>query len=56
MRSLLTLGFAIALFAAWLTHIIVCLVKAKYLLLIAGAFVFPVGVIHGVGLWFGVSW
>jgi len=32
-------------FAAWVTHIIVCLLKAQYLLLIAGAFVFPVGTI-----------
>ena len=41
---------------AWVTHIIHCLITAKYLLLIAGALVFPVGVIHGVGIWFGVSW
>lgn len=42
--------------AAWLTHIIVCLLQAKYLLLIAGAIIFPVGIIHGFGLWFGVNW
>jgi len=42
--------------AAWLTHIIHCLSTVKYLLLIAGALIAPVGVIHGVGLWFGVSW
>lgn len=42
--------------AAWLTHVIVCLLKAKYLLLIAGAIIFPVGIIHGFGLWFGVNW
>lgn len=42
--------------AAWITHIITCLVQAKYLLLIAGAFVFPVGIIHGIGIWFGVDW
>lgn len=42
--------------AAWITHIIHCLVTAKYLLLIAGAFIFPVGIIHGVGLWFGAEW
>jgi len=43
-------------FAAWLTHIVHCLMAAKYLLLIAGAIIAPVGVIHGIGLWFGVSW
>jgi hypothetical protein len=42
--------------AAWLTHIIHCLITAKYLLLIAGALVAPVGVIHGIGIWFGASW
>jgi hypothetical protein len=41
---------------AWLTHVIHCLIAAKYLLLIVGAIVFPVGVIHGMGLWFGVQW
>ena len=42
--------------AAWVTHIIACLLSAKYLLLIAGAIVFPVGMIHGYGIWFGVNW
>ncbi len=42
--------------AAWTTHIIHCLVYAKYLLLIAGGFIFPVGVVHGIGIWFGVGW
>jgi len=42
--------------AAWITHVVHCLMAAKYLLLIAGAFVFPVGIIHGIGIWFGVSW
>jgi hypothetical protein len=46
----------IVIIAAWITHIIVCLLSGKYLLLIAGALVFPVGVIHGIGIWFGVSW
>tara|TARA_R110000787_G_scaffold134542_1_gene246943 strand:+ start:175 stop:357 length:183 start_codon:yes stop_codon:yes gene_type:complete len=46
----------IALLAAWVTHIIHCLVYAKYLLLIAGGFIFPVGVVHGIGIWFGVGW
>ena len=41
---------------AWVTHIIHCLLTAKYLLLIAGALIAPVGVIHGIGIWFGVNW
>jgi hypothetical protein len=42
--------------SAWVTHIIACLAAAKYLLLLAGAFVFPVGIIHGIGIWFGANW
>ena len=41
---------------AWFTHIIHCLFTAKYLLLIAGALIAPVGVIHGIGIWAGVQW
>lgn len=47
---------AIASIGAWLTHIIHCLIYAKYMLLIAGALIAPVGIIHGVGIWFGASW
>ena len=56
MKDLVILIIIALLPCAWLTHIIHCLITAKYLLLIAGAFVFPVGIVHGVGLWFGVSW
>ena len=41
-------------FAGWLTHIIVCIQNEAWLLLIAGAIAAPIGVIHGVGIWFGV--
>ena len=47
---------ALAMIAAWVTHIIHCLITAKYLLLLAGAIVAPVGIIHGVGIWLGASW
>ena len=56
MKDLLFLIFMALLPCAWVTHIIHCLLTAKYLLLIAGAVIFPVGIIHGVGLWFGVNW
>lgn len=49
---------AIALIAwvalSWLTHIVVCIQQAKYMLLLVGAFVFPVGCIHGTGIWLGI--
>jgi len=40
--------------AAWITHVIVCIQTQAYLLLIAGGIVFPVGMIHGFGVWFGI--
>jgi hypothetical protein len=41
------------LVAAWITHVVVCLKTAAWGFLIAGAILFPIGIIHGVGLWFG---
>lgn len=41
------------LFAAWITHIVVCLKTAAWGFLIAGALVFPIAWIHGTGIWFG---
>lgn len=48
--------FSIFCAISWITHIVHCLIHAKYLLLIAGAFVFPVGMIHGGGIILGVDW
>lgn len=46
--------FCVTLFAAWLTHVIVCLKTASWGFLVAGALFFPVGIVHGIGTWFGV--
>ena len=56
MRDFMLVFTVITLIAGWVTHIIHCLMYGKYLLLIAGALIAPVGVIHGVGLWFGIQW
>ena len=40
--------------AGWVTHIIVCISSASWLLLIAGAIMFPIGIVHGIGVWLGV--
>lgn len=53
---LLAVAFIGTLISAWFTHIFHCLFAGKYMLLIAGAFIAPVGIIHGIGLWFGVAW
>lgn len=38
---------------AWFTHVIVSIQTAKWLLLLVGAIFFPVGCVHGTGIWFG---
>lgn len=40
--------------AAWVTHVIVCIQTASWVLLVVGAFIAPVGVVHGIGSWFGL--
>lgn len=40
-------------YAAWLTSIVFCATNGARPLLIAGAAFFPVGVVHGLGLWLG---
>jgi hypothetical protein len=45
---------ALLLIAGWLTHLAVCFNEDKWGFLIAGAIFFPVGIIHGIGRWFGL--
>ena len=40
--------------AAWLTHVITCISTAKWIFLLAGAVFFPIGCVHGTGIWFGI--
>lgn len=40
-------------YSAWLTSIVFCASNGMLPLLIAGAIFFPVGIVHGVGVWFG---
>jgi hypothetical protein len=54
MQNIFVFLFFAALFASWLTHIVVCLSEGLWGFLIAGAMFFPIGIIHGVGIWFGV--
>jgi hypothetical protein len=41
------------IYAAWLTSIVFSASHGHERLLIAAAAFFPVGVVHGVGIWFG---
>ncbi len=49
----LCLSFGLFGYAAWLTSIVFCASAGLRPLLIAGALFFPVGIVHGVGVWFG---
>lgn len=40
-------------YSAWLTSIVFCAVNGLRPLLIAAAAFFPIGVVHGIGVWFG---
>jgi hypothetical protein len=51
MTTLLLVGlFA---YSAWLTSIVFCAANNVRPLLIAAAAFFPVGIVHGIGVWFG---
>lgn len=45
-------GFLIA-FAGWATHIFMSIKLGLWGMLFAGALIFPVGIIHGIGFWYG---
>lgn len=45
--------FFITMFAAWLTHVIVCFKDDSWGFLIAGALFFPIAMVHGIGMWLG---
>ncbi len=49
----LVLTVAVGAFAAWVQHIVTCLSDGAWGFLIAGAIMPPIGVLHGVGIWFG---
>jgi hypothetical protein len=53
-KTLITIGSMwLFIYAAWLTSIVFCASNGLRPLLIAGAAFFPVGVVHGIGVWFG---
>lgn len=38
--------------AAWITHIFTCFASSAWGFLLAGAFFFPIGILHGIYIWF----
>ena len=51
--TLIGLSIVAACIAAWFTHVVVCLKAGSWGFLVAGAIFAPIGVIHGIGVWFG---
>lgn len=47
-------SLAITAVAGWVTHVIICIKTSSWILLLFGCLVAPVGVIHGIGTWFGL--
>ena len=44
----------LAFVASWFTHLFVCFTAGSWGFLVAGAIFFPVAIVHGFGIWFGV--
>lgn len=51
--ALFVVALMVVSFCAWVTHVIVCIKTSAWILLAFGCVVAPVGVIHGIGVWFG---
>jgi hypothetical protein len=47
--------FVLTGYSAWLTHIVSCAEDKLWGFLVTGAILFPVGVFHGIGVWFGAG-
>ena len=45
--------FGVTMASAWFTHVFYCIITEAWGFLIAGAIMFPIAIVHGVGLWFG---
>lgn len=52
--AVISLFLFVSSIAAWVTHVIRCFNEEQWGFLIAGAIAFPIAVIHGWLIWFGV--
>lgn len=53
LQVLATIAIWLSVVGGWFTHVVVCIAAGKWGFLIAGALCFPIGIIHGVGVWMG---
>ena len=54
MGAIVGLLLGVGSIAAWLTYLFVCFSDDRWGFLIAGAIMFPIAIVHGVGIWFGI--
>ena len=54
MPAFLVIGLALVWLSAWITHVVTCILSHEWLFMIIGAFIAPIGVVHGVMIWAGV--
>ena len=54
MQGILSFIFVIAGLTAWFTHLFVCFSDDRWGFLIAGAIMFPIAIVHGIGIWIGI--
>lgn len=52
MAALVYLAIIATVVLAWFNHIFTCFATGDWGFLIAGALFFPIGIIHGIWLWF----
>ena len=56
MGALFGLVFWLTALAALVTHIVACIQAGALMLLVIGTLLTPIGAIHGVMIWLGMSW
>lgn len=49
-----TLVIWVVLLCSWITHVVTCIKTSSWVLLVVGAIVAPIGVVHGFMIWLGL--
>ncbi|TCI00818.1 hypothetical protein EJV46_00720 [Roseococcus sp. SYP-B2431] len=52
--ALFLMAFILPTFAAWSQHLYSCGADDRWAFATVGAILFPIGVLHGTGVWFGL--
>lgn len=53
--GIMTLCLLLVMIPAWITHVVYSISHELWVVLVVGAFVPPVGIIHGIMVWFGAG-